>query len=85
MPLAPTVPVVQPSLSQLTIFNVAIQVEPALVVAVIYGPSDAAGNQTGPTSTVQFGAPALAALGLTKAKFYAALQAHIPALAGTVT
>jgi len=85
MPLAPTVPVPQPALSQVTIFNVAIQVEPALLITVVYGPSDAAGNQTGPTSFVQLNAPALAALGLTKAKFYAALQANIPALAGVVT
>ena len=85
MPLAPTVPVPQPALSQVAIFSVSIQVEPALLIAVIYGPSDAAGNQTCPTSTVQLAAPALAALGLTKAKFYAALQAHIPALAGAVT
>ena len=85
MPLAPTVPVPQPALSQVTIFNVTIQVEPVLLVSVLYGPSDAQGNQTGPQSTTQFAGPALAALGLTKAKFYAALQAHIPALAGAVT
>ena len=37
------------------------------------------------TPTVPVPQPALTALGLTKAKFYAALQANIPALAGVVT
>ena len=89
MPLAPTVPVAQAALATFAIMSIAIQLEPAIVISVTYAPSDAQGNQTGPSATVQLGAPAIATFQATaggpRAKFYAALQTQVPALAGAVT
>lgn len=87
--LAPTVPVAQASLTAFVITQVVIVLEPALQVTIMYAPSDGTGNVIGPPVQVILGGAALTAFqntaGSPKAKLYAALQTHVPALAGVVT
>ena len=87
MPIAPTTPVQPPTQTQFIITNVNVsQIEGAFVVNVIYAPTDINGNPIiAQQQVVTLGAPAMALLGTTKAKLYAALAAQVPALAGAVT
>ena len=87
MPIAPTTPVQPPTQTQFIITNVNVsQIEGAFVVNVIYAPTDSNGNPIiAQQQVVTLGAPAMAQLGTTKAKLYAALATQVPALAGVVS
>ena len=87
MPIAPATPIQPPAQTQFVITSILVtQIEPTVAITVVYAPTDAQGNpilsqQVG----VQLGAPALAQLGTSKAKLYAALATQVPAIAGNVT
>lgn len=85
-PVAPTTPVQPAAQTSFVVTNINAQVEPSIVVTVFYAAADAFGNPIlGTQQAVVLGASALAQLGTSKAKFYAALTTQVPALAGVVT
>lgn len=91
MPLQPTTPVTQPALNgQFVILGFDGTLEPSASMRITYAAIDAQGNIIPSTiQTIRMNAAGLAAAGWTVAGFraslYAALQAEVPALAGTVT
>lgn len=87
--LTPANPIVQPPISGVVVVRIDMQIEPTMHCQITYAAVDANGNPIAPYNNVNLTAAGFtafqAATGGLKAKFYAALQADVPSLQGTVS